>query len=246
MPGAGYYAATRHPWPCLLFLFPLLVAYEVGVIWLGGPQCTVLRNGADTWLRWALEGVGLDQMYVAPALILLGLIVWTVARRADRPGDLLNTWVGMAVESFLFAMGLWALSRGLGPFLDRLGVRLAAGACPKPVPPRMESVAYLLTFVGAGIYEEVLFRLGLFAGLRWVLKFVGLPLLIPFALAATASAVAFAAAHHAGPQGEKFDAFVFLFRTLAGVYFALVFQLRGFGIAVGAHVGYDVLVGALV
>src|SRR5262249_8158612 len=102
-----------------------------------------------------------------------------------------------------------------------------------------------LTFVGAGIYEEVLFRMGLFAGLRWLLKHVGLPPLAPSLLAATVSAVAFAAAHHIGPQGEKLDAFVFLFRTLAGVYFAFVFQLRGFGIVVGAHVGYDVLVGAL-
>jgi hypothetical protein len=243
---AGYYAATRHPWPCLVFLFPLLVAYEVGVIWLGGPQCPVLRNGADTWLRWALEGVGLDQLYVAPALVLLGLVGWTVARRADRPGDLLNTWVGMAVESGLFAVGLWALSRGLGPFLDRVGIRLVAGKGAVPAPPRMESTAYILTFVGAGIYEEVLFRLGLYGGLRWLLRFVGLPPLVPSVLAAAVSAVAFAAAHHLGPQGEKFDAFVFVFRTLAGVYFAFVFQLRGFGIAVGAHVGYDVLVGALV
>ena len=25
---AGYLASTRHPWPCLLFLLPLLLAYE--------------------------------------------------------------------------------------------------------------------------------------------------------------------------------------------------------------------------
>ena len=45
---------------------------------------------------------------------------------------------------------------------------------------------------------------------------------------------------------EVFDAYVFLFRTLAGVYFAVLFQLRGFGIAVGAHACYDVLVGVVV
>ena len=28
-------------------------------------------------------------------------------------------------------------------------------------------------------------------------------------------------------------------------YFALLYQLRGFGIAVGAHTGYDLLVGVL-
>ena len=37
-----------------------------------------------------------------------------------------------------------------------------------------------------------------------------------------------------------------LFRTLAGLYFAWLYCVRGFGIAVGAHAGYDVLVGLFV
>jgi membrane protease YdiL (CAAX protease family) len=62
-------------------------------------------------------------------------------------------------------------------------------------------------------------------------------------LAAAASALIFSSAHHIGPHGENFDGYVFLFRTLAGLYFAILYQLRGFGIAVGAHACYDVLVG---
>jgi hypothetical protein len=38
----------------------------------------------------------------------------------------------------------------------------------------------------------------------------------------------------------------FVFRTVAGLYFTLLFVLRGFGVAVGAHAGYDVLVGVSV
>ena len=47
-------------------------------------------------------------------------------------------------------------------------------------------------------------------------------------------------------ERETFDAYVFFFRTLAGLYFVLLYQLRGFGVAVGAHAGYDVLVGLLI
>ena len=65
------------------------------------------------------------------------------------------------------------------------------------------------------------------------------------ALAAALSALAFAAAHNVGPHGERFDGPVFLFRAIAGVYLAIVFQMRGFGVAVGAHTGYDLLVGVL-
>ena len=51
---AGYLQATRHPWPSLLFLLPVLAAYEVGVVWMGGDHPETLRNGADHWMRCQL------------------------------------------------------------------------------------------------------------------------------------------------------------------------------------------------
>jgi membrane protease YdiL (CAAX protease family) len=59
------------------------------------------------------------------------------------------------------------------------------------------------------------------------------------------SALLFSTAHHIGPVGEPFHGYVFVFRTLAGVFFAVVYQYRGFGIAVGAHAFYDILVGVI-
>ena len=103
-----------------------------------------------------------------------------------------------------------------------------------------------VTFVGAGIYEEVLFRLILFSIVRNLLGALGLAAPLAVFWATATSALGFALAHHLGPYGEPFDGYVFLFRSLAGVYFALLYQLRGFGIAVGTHAGYDVLVGVLV
>lgn len=233
-----YLRATRHPWPCLVFLLPWLLLYEAGVLWLGGTRPEGLRNGADAWLRGWLEALGLYQLVWPPALILLVFIGWSWLRRGDRPGDLFNVWMGMAIESGVFAFGLWLLSRGLGPALDRLGMPLAV--LPRPAP------AHVLTFVGAGIYEELLFRLILFSGLYYLLKQLPLPALAPALVATAVSALLFAAAHHVGPGGERFDRYVFLFRTVAGFYFALLYQLRGFGVAVGTHVCYDVLVGVQV
>ena len=45
----------------------------------------------------------------------------------------------------------------------------------------------------------------------------------------------------AGAAGLRLGA-TFLFRLLAGMYFALLFELRGFGVAVGAHACYNVMV----
>src|SRR5437870_4645204 len=119
-----YLVATRHPWSCFVFLAPLLAAYEGGVFLLGGAHAQALRNGADTWLRWALEYFGFSQLYWAPLLIAGVFVVWSVFRRGDRPADLLGVETGMAIESIGFALGLWAMSRGLAPFLEQIGVRL--------------------------------------------------------------------------------------------------------------------------
>ncbi len=236
---AGYITATRHPWPCLLFLLPLLAAYEGGVVWLGGTNPEALRNGADTWLHWGLEAFGLSQLYWPPGLIALVFLAWSWQRRRDQPDDLIELLIGMALESMVFAGGLLALSRSVGPLLDRLGIALDLA------PAADQALANVITFVGAGIYEEVLFRLALFGGLFWLLRRLEMPFLLAFPIAGLTAAVLFAAAHHAGPYGEAFDGYVFFFRTLAGLYFTLLFQLRGFGVAVGTHACYDVLVGVI-
>jgi membrane protease YdiL (CAAX protease family) len=236
----AYFRSTRHPCPCLLFLVPLLIAYEAGVVKLGGAHADMLRNGADAWLRWALDTFGLRQLYGAPALVALILVVWSWLRRTDVPKDLLGVVTGMVLESVFFALGLWALSQVAAPYLSRLGTQMST--------PTQNEVAMgqVITFVGAGIYEEVLFRLVLFSALNYLLRLAKAPLPIAIGFAAVASAACFSAAHHIGPYGDPFDSTVFLFRLLAGLYFAFLFQLRGFGIAVGAHACYDVLVGVAI
>jgi RsiW-degrading membrane proteinase PrsW (M82 family) len=221
---------------CLLFLLPLLGLYEGGLLWLGGNQADRLRNGADAWLRWALDLFGVGQVLAAPVVVLLVLLIWTWWRWADRPDDPLTAFFGMAFESILFAFLLWQFSCNFGLLADQLGF-------PLQIVVESAPLAQILTFIGAGIYEEVIFRLGLFVGLYFLLRLVQLPKVMAGLLAAVAAALAFAAAHHVGPYGEPMRADYFLFRTLAGLYFTVLFIARGFGIAVGAHAGYDVLVG---
>jgi membrane protease YdiL (CAAX protease family) len=234
-----YLKSTRHPWACFLFLLPLLVTYEAGVFWLGGDHAAQLRNGADAWLRWALEVFGVGHALVAPAVVLGAMLLWSWWRWADRPDDPVTTWFGTAFESVLFAVVLWQFSRNFGPILDGLGIQLQ-------ITVRAAPAGQILTFIGAGIYEELLFRLGLFGGLALVLRAVRIPWPVAWLLAAAVAALAFAAAHHIGPYGEKMRADFFVFRTLAGLYFTALFVARGFGVAVGAHAGYDVLVGVTV
>ncbi len=236
-PSGSYIGATRHPWPCLLFVLPLLIAYETCVLELGGAHPEAVRNGADNWLRVALASGGPGYTWLPPAVLILVFAVRSRARWYDRPGDLVGVLSGMALESVAYALGLWALSRALPPLLARWGVTLAADG-QGAVPGALRLVSYL----GAGIYEEALFRLVLYSGLRTLLRLAGLPFVPAAVLAATASAGLFSAAHHLGPYGQPYSNYVFLFRLAAGLYFAALYQFRGFGVAVGAHACYNVMI----
>ena len=100
----SYWQATRHPGPCLLFLAPLLIAYEVGVVSLGGSQSLSLRNGADAWIRGGLGSVGIKHPVAAPLIVVALLFAWFWRRRSDTPEDLPSLALGMAIESVAGAL----------------------------------------------------------------------------------------------------------------------------------------------
>lgn len=234
-----YLQATRHPRACVLFVLPLLLIYEAGVLLLGADQAEALRNGADTWVRWLLAQIGLDHPFWPGLFIGIGLLAWAVCTREKQPGEIPSVCMGMVIESGLFAFSLWMLSCVLGRLLSVVNLPLAIESQPHPAFP------HLISFLGAGIYEEVLFRLVLFGFLYHLFCIGELSSLSAISLAVIISALLFAAAHHIGAAGEPFDGPVFVFRTVAGVFFALLLRWRGLGIAVGAHAGYDVLVGVV-
>ena len=233
--GSSYWATARKPLPCLVFVLPMLVVYEAGVLALGGPA-GVHRAGADAWMRGALATLGLTDRWFPPLALVVALLAWQAAGRRDwrfRPATLL----GMALECPILAVALIGLSRLVDLGLARLDGPsvLASGG----------DAGSLLGYLGAGIYEEALFRLALIPALFAALRLIQAPTVMAGTAAVTGSALLFSLAHHAGAPGEAFTWFAFIFRWVAGVFFAWVFLARGFGVAVGTHAAYDLMVGRL-
>ena len=239
--GRSYWTRTRRPLPCLAFVLPILAAYETGVLWLGGDSGGSLRTGADAWMRQALAAAGLTDPRFPPLIVVVALLAWQAADFRDwrfRPSCLL----GMAAESLVLAVALIGLSHIVDLGFARLEGQpvLAVGATPGVAA---HPIAPLVGFLGAGLYEEALFRLALIPALFGSMRLLQAPPTLAGTLAVTASALLFSLAHHAGAPGEAFTWFAFIFRWLAGVFFAWVFVVRGFGIVVGTHAAYDILVG---
>jgi hypothetical protein len=222
-----YWTISRRPLTSLVFTLPLVLAYEGGVLLLGRGTP---RNGADVWLRTLLDHLGFGQYFLLPLLTIVGLLAWHHIEH-DRwrfsPGVL----AGMAVESVLWAtmlFGIAILQNRFWPF----AVGLNEGM-----------LARLVAFCGAGLYEEVLFRLLLLPAVTWIAARLGAGPTAAAAWGVAGSSVLFSLAHYVGPLGDTFDLHSFTFRFLAGVFFAILFEARGFGIAAGAHAAYDILVG---
>lgn len=245
-PPQGYWYESRGPLASLLLVLPLLAFYEVGVLLLGPGA---LRNGADAWLRQFLELIGFGQYFLLPALTCVILLAWQhTSHQSWRISPRLLP--AMAVECVLLALAL----RGLGWLQHRLLAELAAGqpwAKGEPLAPVWAAAglaergvfARMVGFVGAGVYEELLFRLMLLPATVAALRACGAPSASARWGAVFLTSLVFSAAHYVGPLGDAWSFYSFSFRLLAGIFFAALFLQRGFGIAAGTHAGYDLLVG---
>lgn len=105
--------------------------------------------------------------------------------------------------------------------------------------------AGIVLSLGAGLYEEIAFRVGLFGLVARLLRlFVQPPfrrLLCVVGWAIVTSA-AFSAWHYLGPFAEPFDLRSFVFRWVCGLAFVGIYALRGFAPAVWTHALYDIWV----
>lgn len=100
-------------------------------------------------------------------------------------------------------------------------------------------LADIVTGIGAGIYEELVFRLILISVLMILFQnTLGFERKSSIVISVLLSAGLFSVHHHIS---IPFNWLEFSFRTVAGVYFAVLFVIRGFGVTAGTHAFYDII-----
>jgi len=238
-----YWCQSRRPLASLAFVLPLLALYEGGVILLGAQA---VRNGADVWLRQILDLLGFGQYFLLPALTVAVLLAWHHVTR-DRWRLSAGVLYVMFAECAVLALVLLGVGKLQGMLVRTLvapqpAVAEICLAVPWLLAGRGALLGRLLGFVGAGVYEEMLFRLLLLPPVAVCAERLGAQRNVRIASAVLLTSALFAAAHYLGPHGETFDAFSFWFRFAAGAFFAVLFVYRGFGIVAGTHALYDIFV----
>ncbi|MEO7965202.1 MAG: CPBP family glutamic-type intramembrane protease, partial [Gemmatimonadaceae bacterium] len=100
----------------------------------------------------------------------------------------------------------------------------------------------LMISLGAGLYEELLFRVLLVSALVWLAKkILGWGPVAAGLFATMAGALIFSAFHYVGPFGDKLELGSFVFRAIAALAFSALYLVRGFGITAWTHALYDVM-----
>lgn len=236
-PADGYWSLSTRPLHVLIFLLPLIVLYELGsILYLSDPSRGVIETvAARNILSGFFETFGVATFYLPGIAMLVVLLLWHVLVR-DRWTVDLRVLAGMAMESVLWMLPLLVLGKLMAP---------------QSVPAAMSADdlhtlgvgARVTLSVGAGIYEELLFRLIIIAAAHFILVDVArLKPTLGFVIAAIVSAAAFAGYHDIrGPEGQilwPLAGFYFV----AGMYFAGLYILRGFGLVVATHALYDIVV----
>jgi hypothetical protein len=236
----AYWQASHAPRYSLLFALPLLLLYQVLAAAVpAGPEGGV-RNGADVMLQavfiW-LAGSWGPRLFMA-CLIVAGL--WLVARDLrSNPGRLRATvFATMVAESIGLALVFGIVVGGLTAAL--LGEPPALSLVLQGTAQLGRGTVLMLS-LGAGIYEELLFRVVLVSLFAWVARRVlGFRPLIAGSTATIAGALVFSAFHYIGPYGDPWQLYSFVFRTIAGLFFSALYLTRGFGITAWTHALYDV------
>ena len=238
--GPGYWRASRAPRYSLLFALPLLLAYEGLAAALPVRETGGVRNGADVLLKSLFVLVAGSRGPLIFGVLLLALGGWIVWRDIAARGPVRRRWIfgAMLGESVLLALVF-------GVVVGTITARLLGvfGALTMAQVAQPDGLTRLMVSLGAGLYEELLFRVILVSAL----DLGGRRLLgwSPWAAGAGATllgAAIFSAFHYVGPYGDAFQLQSFVFRMIGGVFFSGLYLLRGFGVDAWTHALYDVFI----
>jgi len=224
----GYFHWSRDPAVGLFAVLPLWLVYIL-LRWQIAPD---ERNGAEVLLLQEVGRLGARAHLVVMACFAL-LIAVAARTLVKREVPWSRVAAVIALEGIVYGVMLGPIASAMTSSANRM---LSAAAMQSELIPN------LVGSMGAGIFEELVFRLGLMSLLVWIgmraVRSWSLPMWFAGLFAVVVSALVFSWFHHV--CGEPFDRGVFVFRTMAGVLLGLLMWARGYGVCVYTHTFYNV------
>lgn len=216
-----------------LISVPLLILYEL-LIWISQPPDQAVRISVDILFKSFFQFLGVNA--ISATLIVAAIIGAFILyrKRSDLPHLRSSYFISMILESAVYAVLITVVIIGLLEAI--LTMNLSES---------IESLSKIQLFalsLGAGLYEELFFRVILVGGLSFFFMNLFTKKGTAYAISALVAALIFSGVHYIGQYGDFFTLGSFLFRFLFGLALNLIYVTRGFGIAAWTHALYDIFV----
>jgi membrane protease YdiL (CAAX protease family) len=210
----------------LVMVVPLLLLYEIGVLLVGWNTL----NGVDLFTIELMTHLGKTGFIVFNILCLAGFLI--AVPKLKQKGKLEYSFFGpLLIESAVYALTMGSFIFFVLEHTGLLSTQMHS----------LSTAQGLVISAGAGVYEELVFRLALIPAVVTLWKFfpaIGGKIMATV-MAVIISSVLFSVAHF---MAEPWAWFPFIYRAIAGLIFAVLFLQRGFAVAVYTHCLYDVFI----
>lgn len=225
------------PLTSAILVFPLFIIYQLGILLSRG------LNGVDfvtaSLVQLCERDLG-NYLIVLSGMLLAYAAILLLLRQRETFDP--KAFVPVLLESSFYALSMGSIILFImHRFVELVPGLSTSGQLSAALASGLSFLDVVVISAGAGLHEELIFRLIGVSGLSWLLAGV-MNEKQAWVVAVILSSLTFSLAHHVGPHGEPFVFAAFAYRSLAGLFFALVYQVRGLAVAVWTHTLYDVYV----
>jgi len=222
-----YFRKSSSPLYSFIITLPIFLIYELGIFWMRNIEFNYIQNGADVLIEQIILKLGFDVIYVSSIIFLfILLIIIYYQKRHFNSLSISRSYLGvMFLESMVYASILFFLMGNL--YLMDVSTN--------------DIYCNMILSLGAGIYEELIFRvLSIYISYQSIKFLFRLGKFSANFYAVILSAILFSLFHFIG--AESFNQEAFAIRFIAGIFLASLYVQRGFGITAITHSFYDIFV----
>ena len=228
---SNYWRYSRSAYYSAIAALPLLVIYEILIVLSQSPYWGI-RNAADVWIRTFLMAFDLQAQHLTFVLIGISLALIPIAKsRAQGIKLKANYFALMFAECLAFSLVLGVVLQSI--------LRLGGLSSGDPGSGLMQNLALS---VGAGLFEEIIFRVLLLNLLFLLISPLFKKKVISAVVAVLLASFLFSLSHYVGTMADTWQLYSFMFRWAAGLLFTVLYFIRGFAITAYTHALYDIWV----
>ncbi|MBR9917310.1 CPBP family intramembrane metalloprotease [bacterium] len=230
-----YFSDTKNLLYSFLISLPLFLAYELLILISQPDSSQIVRISVDSWFKSVFSLFGVNAVSITLLIVaLFGMYILYKEREQLRELRF-KYFPAMIGESTIYAV----LVTLVATYFVSMVFAISAN---DPISALTGLQKFALS-LGAGLYEELFFRVILVSVLIWVFqKVFNNKNWAAITAAVILSAFLFSMVHYVGSMGDPFTLSSFAYRFVFGLMLNGIYVWRGFGIAAWTHALYDLMV----